>query len=175
MKKIASLVLLMLLTVVANTAKAQSLDQMVSDWERAKSYTKEYLDAMPEEGYAFKPSPEMKTFADQMLHFTDANYELAPLAGGIKSPIADGASIKSLDKSKAATIKMVMDGYDFVIKNIKNLKPEQFQQKVKVFNKFEMTKVILFSKIFEHQTHHRGQTTVYFHLKGLTPPDQKLF
>lgn len=175
MKKKAALFVLILLAGIASAVKAQTVDQMVNDWERAKAYTKEYLDAMPEDGYAFKPSPEMKTFADQMLHFTDANYELAPLAGGIKSPIADGACIKSADKSKAATIKMVMDGYDFVIKNIKSLKPDQFQQKVKVFNKFEMTKVVLFSKIFEHQTHHRGQTTVYFHLKGVTPPDQKLF
>ena len=175
MKKITVLFILILSTWTANVANAQSLDQMINDWERAKAYTKEYLDAMPEDGYGFKPAPETKTFAEQMLHFTDANYELAPLAGGIKSPIEPGASFKSTDKSKAATTKMVMDGYDFVIKNIRNLKPEHFQQKIKVFNKFELTKVNLFYKIFEHQTHHRGQATVYLHLKGVTPPDQKLF
>lgn len=30
-------------------------------------------------------------------------------------------------------------------------------------------------KAFEHQTHHRGQTTVYLRLKGITPPAEKLF
>ncbi|MDZ7646861.1 MAG: hypothetical protein U5K54_06605 [Cytophagales bacterium] len=34
----------------------------------------EYLDVMPEAGYALKPTPEMRSFADQMLHITDANY-----------------------------------------------------------------------------------------------------
>ena len=28
---------------------------MIADWERAKAYTKEYLDAMPEDGINFKP------------------------------------------------------------------------------------------------------------------------
>jgi len=175
MKKNIVLFVATVFTWAVTVAKAQNVDQMINDWERAKAYTKEYLDAMPEDGYGFKPSAEMKTFAEQMLHFTDAHYELAPLAGGIKSPIEPGASFKSVDKSKAATTKMVMDGYDFVIKNIRNLKPDQFQQRVKVFNKFEMSKVTLLYKIFEHQTHHRGQTTVYLHLKGVTPPDQKLF
>ena len=175
MKKTVGLLILLVLALLTDVAKAQDVKQMLEDWERAKAYTKDYLDAMPEDGYSFKPTPEMKTFAEQMLHFTDAHYELAPLAGGINSPIADGASFKSIDKSKAATIKMVMAGYDFVISNIKNLKPEQFQEKIKVFGKFEMTRATLFYKIFEHQTHHRGQATVYLHLKGVKPPDQKLF
>jgi len=110
-----------------------------------------------------------------MLHFTDANYELAPLAGRLKSPIAPGAASKSTDKSKAATIKTVMAGYDFVIANIKNMKPGEMQDTIKVFDKYVMTKATLLNKIFEHQTHHRGQTTVYFHLKGIKPPDEELF
>ena len=41
---------------------------MVKEWERAKAYTKEYLDTMPEPGYALKPTPEMRSFAEQMLY-----------------------------------------------------------------------------------------------------------
>ncbi|MES2112379.1 MAG: DinB family protein [Bacteroidota bacterium] len=172
MKKIIlSAALFMLVMLV----KAQSGEQMIKDWERAKTYTLHYLQAMPEENYAFKPTPDCRTFAEHMLHFTDANYELAPLAGGLKSPIEPGAASKSTDKSKATTIKTVMAGYDFVIANIKNMKPEQFQDTVKVFDKYVMTKATLLNKIFEHQTHHIGQTTMYFRLKGLTPPNEELF
>jgi hypothetical protein len=39
--------------------QAQSIDEIVKEWERAKAYTKEYLDAMPESGYSSKPIPEM--------------------------------------------------------------------------------------------------------------------
>jgi len=31
------------------------------------------------------------------------------------------------------------------------------------------------NKTFEHQTHHRGQCTVYLRLMGVTPPQEKLF
>ncbi len=175
MKKLSKLLFFLMMVSLAPIAKAQSAEQMIKDWERAKVYTMHYLEAMPEDGYAFKPTPEMRTFAEHMLHLTDANFELAPLAGGIQSPIGPGAAEKSADKSKAATIKMVMAGYDFVISNIKNMKPEQFQDSVKVFDKYTMTKATLLNKIFEHQTHHRGQTTVYLHLKGIKPPNQELF
>jgi len=172
MKKIILSAALFMLVMLA---KAQSSEQMIKDWERAKTYTLHYLQAMPEENYSFKPTPDTRTFAEHMLHFTDANYELAPLAGGLKSPIELGAASKSTDKSKATTIKTVMAGYDFVIANIKNMKSEQFQDTVKVFDKYVMTKATLLNKIFEHQTHHIGQTTMYFRLKGLTPPNEELF
>ena len=68
-----------------------------------------------------------------------------------------------------------MAGYDFVISNIKNMKPEQFQDTIRVFDKYAMTKGTLLNKIFEHQTHPVGQTTIYFRLKGLTPPNEELF
>ncbi|GGD54683.1 hypothetical protein GCM10011514_18560 [Emticicia aquatilis] len=159
---------------LSNLSFAQDKEQMLTDWQRAKEYTKEYLDAMPEDGYSFKPSPEMRSFAEQMLHLTDANFGFASAASGIKSPIERGAAEKSADKSKAATVKMVMDGYDFVIEAIKAIKPEEMSVKVPFF-RGEMAKATIINKCFEHQTHHRGQTTVYIRLKGAKPPQEKLF
>jgi uncharacterized damage-inducible protein DinB len=68
-----------------------------------------------------------------------------------------------------------MDGYDFVINNIKTLTPAQLNEKIKLFGQFEMTKGLAVAKLFEHQTHHRGQTTVYLRLAGVKPPQEKLF
>jgi uncharacterized damage-inducible protein DinB len=48
-------------------------------------------------------------------------------------------------------------------------------EKVKVFNQFEMTRGTALAKAFEHQTHHRGQTTVYIRMAKATPPQEKLF
>ena len=48
-------------------------------------------------------------------------------------------------------------------------------EKIKIFGRFEMTKGNAIDKCFEHQTHHRGQTTVYIRLAGATPPQEKLF
>jgi uncharacterized damage-inducible protein DinB len=51
---------------------------------------------------------------------------------------------------------------------------QKLAETTKIFN-FEMTREVALSKAFEHQTHHRGQSTVYIRLKGLKPPNEKLF
>jgi uncharacterized damage-inducible protein DinB len=150
-------------------------EDLVKDWERAKAYTKEYLDAMPADKYGLKPTPEMRSFADQMLHLTDGNFGIAAAAAGIQSPVGMGASEKSTDKSKEAVTKQVMDSYDFVISTLKNMKPAQMSESVKLFDRFVLTRSQAMSKVFEHQTHHRGQATVYIRLAGATPPQEKLF
>ncbi|MDO1449190.1 DinB family protein [Rhodocytophaga aerolata] len=157
-------------------AQAQtSIETMVKEWERAKAYTKEYLDAMPESGYASKPTPDMRSFAEQMLHLTDGNYGFASAATGAKSPIGQGESEKTADKSKANVTKQVMAGYDFVINNVKKMTPAQLSEQIKLFGQFDMSKGTALTKLFEHQTHHRGQTTVYLRLAGVKPPQEKLF
>ncbi|TAH06203.1 MAG: damage-inducible protein DinB [Sphingobacteriales bacterium] len=168
-------VLLLAVTTGFITKAQSSLDDILKEWERAKVYTKEYLDAMPEAGYALKPTPEMRSFAEQMLHFTDANYAFGAAASGTTSPIGRGDSEKATDKSKENVTKLVMAGYDFVISSIKKMTPAQLNETVKMFGRFEMTKGMALAKCFEHQTHHRGQTTVYIRLAGATPPQEKLF
>jgi uncharacterized damage-inducible protein DinB len=156
-------------------AQAQaSIEAMVKEWERAKAYTKEYLDAMPESGYAAKPTPDMRSFAEQMLHLTDANYGIASAATGEKSPVNE-LEKTTTDKSKANVTKQVMAGYDFVIDGLKKMTPAQLNEEIKLFGRFDMSKVTALAKVFEHQTHHRGQTTVYLRLAGVKPPQEKLF
>jgi uncharacterized damage-inducible protein DinB len=176
MKAIRLFTLSCFLLGTINFAWAQgSIEEMVKDWERAKAYTKEYLETMPESGYALKPTPEVRSFAEQMLHLTDANYAFAGQASGVKGPDSPGGFEKTTDKSKENVTSIVMAGYDFVIENLKKMKPEQMGEKVKIFDRFEMTKGSAFAKCFEHQTHHRGQTTVYIRLAGAKPPQEKLF
>ena len=169
------LTLLFFTTAISFSYAQQSIDEIVKEWERAKAYTKEYLDAMPESGYALKPTPEMRSFADQMLHITDANYGFAAAIAGEKSPVGFGESEKAADKSKANVTKLVLAGYDFVINSIKKVTPQQLAEPIKLFNQFDMTKGVALTKLFEHQTHHRGQTTVYLRLAKVTPPNEKLF
>ena len=166
---------LLVMLIVPFSHAQHSIEEIVKEWERAKSYTKEYLESMPESGYALKPTPEMRSFAEQMLHLTDANYGFASAASGEKSPVGFGESEKTADKSKANVIGLVLAGYDFVINSVKKMTPAQLAEKTKLFNQFDMTKGMVLTKLFEHQTHHRGQTTVYLRLAKVTPPNEKLF
>src|SRR5690606_14993976 len=65
-------------------------DRMIADWERAKEYTLDYLNAATNELITFEPTPEMRSFARQMLHIAEANYGFASAASGKTSPITFG-------------------------------------------------------------------------------------
>ena len=58
------------------------VDALAAEWTRAKNWTKEYLDKMPEDGLAFKPTPEVRSFAEQMLHLASANFFYGATATG---------------------------------------------------------------------------------------------
>jgi uncharacterized damage-inducible protein DinB len=155
---------------------AERKDTIVAAWERAKAYTKEYLDAATEDVYSFKPTPEMRSFSEQMHHLALENYVLTKAAvGGVATP----SNFKDLEKeplkTKAEITQAVLESYDFVIASIKSLDDAKLGTTVKIFNKFDTTVEEGLNKAFEHQTHHRGQTTVYLRLKGIKPPKEKLF
>ncbi|MNL39326.1 DinB family protein [compost metagenome] len=174
--KIKSLAIVLCLVMGSQLAMAQEkVADVIKEWERSKAYTKEYLDAMPESGYALKPTPEMRSFAEQVLHLADANYGLTSAGLGMKSPFAQGELEKTSDKSKSNVSKLVLASYDFVIDNIKKMSEAQLDESVKLFGKFDMSKRLALAKVFEHQGHHRGQTTVYLRLAGVKPPQEKLF
>ena len=181
MKKVSLLFTVLALIFVSSSVSAQfTQSQMVAEWQRAKIYTKAYLDAMPEDGYGFKPTPEIRSFAQQMLHIADANYIFATVASDRPNPIGEtfasphNLNEKTVSPTKEAVTKAVMDSYDWVISTLQNMTADQMQQTTK-FGKHDITRSALFGKAFEHQTHQRGQTTIYLRLKGVTPPAEQLF
>jgi len=140
----------------------------------AKAYTKRYLDAMPPEGYDFKPIPEIRSFAQQMLHLADANYYFVSIASGKPSPIGAVSLEQTIEPTKTATAKAVLDSYDYFIHVLNEITEDQLSETVK-FGDLEVPKAAAFSKAYEHQAHHRGQTAIYLRLKGITPPDGIIF
>lgn len=160
---------------VQAAAPLTTVAQLTADWQRAKEFTKEYLDAMPEDGVNFKPTPEIRSFADQMLHLANANYNFGALASGKTNPFQGKKMEEMADlKTKATLTKAVMDSYDFMIDAVKGMSDAQLAENVKMGQR-EMTRELVLAKAFEHQTHHRGQSTIYIRMKGVKPPNEKLF
>ncbi len=142
--------------------------------ENARAYTKRYLDAMPADGYDFKPSPGTRSFAQQMLHLADANYYFISVASGKPSPIGQVSAEQTIAPTKEATTKAVMESYDYVINALSEITPDQLKETVK-YGDLEIPKAAAFGKTFEHQAHHRGQTAIYLRLKGVIPPEGVIF
>ena len=175
MKRLSLLFTLLVITFTSSSVFAQfTQTQQVAEWQRAKAYTKAYLDAMPADGYGFKPTPEIRSFAQQMLHLADANYFFITTASGKPSPIGKVSAEKTIAPTKEAVTKAVMDSYDFVITSLQGMTPDQMQETASVEG-HTISKANIFGKAFEHQTHHRGQTVIYLRLKGVTPPGEMLF
>lgn len=185
MKKIITPQLLCILFsfFLCSAAHAQALTstdikaQMVKDWERAKAYTIEYLNTMPADKYGFKAVDSLRSFAQQMLHLASGNVFLMTNATGklplpwLQSDIEHSATAQNKD----SVMYYVVASYDYCIEAVKNFDPAKWGEPTKMFNMFEQTRFALMNKTFEHQGHHRGQTTIYIRLLGIKPPQEKLF
>ncbi len=149
--------------------------QFIKDWERARIYTIDYLKTMPADKYSFKATDSIRSFAQQMLHLAQSNVNI--LAFLAKEPTIFGDRI--LENSKTAQVKdsvmyYVVASYDVAITCLKKINFTSLNEKIKLYN-WEETKYAWLLKAFEHQTHHRGQTTIYIRLLGLQPPQERLF
>src|SRR5271154_1313594 len=159
MKKVTQLFAVLALIFVSSSVYAQfTQSQMIAEWQRAKIYTKAYLDAMPEDGYGFKPTPEIRSFAQQMLHIADANYVFATAASDKPNPIGEtpathNVNEKTVSPTKEAVTKTVMDSYDWVITALQSMTPDQLQETTKFGKHDNISRSALFGKAFEHQTH----------------------
>jgi uncharacterized damage-inducible protein DinB len=163
-------------TVSAQQVHEAAKAQMIKDWERAKAYTKEYLDAMPADKYSFKAQDSVRSFAGQMLHLASGNIFLSSTGTG-KEKIWTGRNLEASAsaQSKDSVNYFVMASYDYVIEGIKSVDAYKLDEKVKNARNMEETRYVWIQKAFEHQTHHRGQATIYIRLVGIKPPNEKLF
>lgn len=178
------LLLLCSFTVTAQDSLSITLkQQMLKEWQRAKVYTQQYLEAMPADKYGFHPVDSVRTFAQQMLHLAQANAGLVSIGTGYRSPAAQVFYNPNFEKTptiqnKDSVVYYVNKSYDVAIDAIKNL---DFTKITEVISwnmpggKRTTTRLGWLMKAFEHQTHHRGQCTVYFRVAGLHPPGELLW
>jgi uncharacterized damage-inducible protein DinB len=144
---------------------------LVAEWTRAKNWTKEYLDKMPEDGLGVKPTPEVRSFAEQMMHLATANFVYATFGTGKQAPYKREDLTADKFKTKAELTKIVLESYDFMIGAIKSLDAAKLDEKI-TMRGTSLSRAAVIRNGFEHQTHHRGQTTIYLRMKGVVPPPE---
>ncbi len=158
----------------AISERSRTMKELDSTWKRAKKWTLDYVDAMPDESLNFKPTPEIRSFAEQLLHLAFWNYGLVEGAAGKPNPFGkdqNNLESKSEYKTKAALRKVVEQSYDFVIAAIADIDDAKLTEQAPFFNS-KPTRLYALTTALDHQAHHRGQTTIYLRLKGVTPPPE---
>lgn len=162
-------------TIAQPITGQQIKEQFLADWERAKSYTLDYLNTMPADKYSFRAVDSIRSFAGQMLHLASGNIGLITSATGAKTQWPGrGLENSPTAQNKDSVVWYVTRSYDFAIESIKALDPDKYAEMVGEGNRKAMRFTLLL-KAFEHQTHHRGQTTIYIRLQGIRPPNERLF
>jgi len=183
MKKTTVSLLVLTLVLLSAFTKAQTLNsedikaQMVADWQRAKVYTVEYLNTMPGDKYSFQPVDSIKrNFAQQMLHLASGNIFIMFKATDATPPAFFGSDIEhsKTAQTKDSVMYYVMASYDYCTNAVQSSDVNKWGETVDMFGN-KVTRYALMNKAFEHQTHHRGQTTIYIRLQGIRPPQEKLF
>jgi uncharacterized damage-inducible protein DinB len=183
-RTIAKLVFCLFLSTVVFSleSRSQALSaegvkaQMVKDWERAKAYTIDYLNTMPADKYSFKAVDSIRSFAQQMLHLATGNVFLMSTATDQKplSFVQSDVEHSSTAQQKDSVMYYVITSYDYCISAIQASDLNKWGEKKKLHT-FEETRWALMMKAYEHQTHHRGQATIYIRLQGIRPPQERLF
>ena len=180
-----TLLIIMVASLVGiNKVAAQSVPgdsiiaHFVKDWERAKAYTDEYLSAMPADKFSFKAHDSIRSFGQQMLHLAQANMFFIMNATGEKQTFGGRNLEKVASAQSADSVKYYVDkSYDYAINSIKKANASTLWETktVNMGKTYKEPAMIWMMKAFEHQTHHRGQTTIYLRLAGVKPPQEKLF
>ncbi|MBN1223126.1 MAG: DinB family protein [Candidatus Aminicenantes bacterium] len=140
-------------------------------WIKAKEYTLEFAQSMPGDKYGFKPTPEVFSYADQLLHLAGSNYWFFATLRGEKPPKPE-EEFKSEGKTKEDVVRIVEESFAYGDEFFNGLTDAVANEEVSVGkNKLIKWKVALFS--IDHLTHHRGQLVVYLRLNGIKPPEYR--
>ena len=179
MKNMLILASILILSSVTSPILAQD-DVFIKDYLERLENSRRYLillaENMPEDKYAFKATPESKTFAENLMHIGYAlDWHSQSLLGGHDSrDWRTDTTFVAADKSKKEMIARIDKTFDEAIKLMVAFDTMQFDDRLDYLG-LNRTKRQIFLLLADHISHHRGQMIVYMRLNGPTPPRYVLY
>jgi uncharacterized damage-inducible protein DinB len=126
-------------------------------------------EAIPAEKYTWRPSPDVRSFAEVFLHVATANYNLYKLVG---TPPPAGFKVEGFEKSatdKAKVLATLKDSFVHAKKAITDMPDANLDKSLDWFGgKNTQRGILLF--IVRHAAEHLGQSIAYARFVGITPP-----
>ena len=126
-------------------------------------------EAIPADKYTWRPSSDVRSFAEVFLHVCAANYNLYKLVG---TPAPAGIDVRGLEKSTADKTKVIAtlkDSFAHAKKAITAMPDADLDKSMDWFGgKNTERGVLLF--IVRHAAEHLGQSIAYARFVGIVPP-----
>ena len=160
----------LLLALIFTSSMVLGQDSFLSDyklkWQNTTDYTLEFAAAMPEDYYAYTPTPVEMTYREQLKHIAGNMVWLC-------SSYLDGSKThidpSTVGNSKKEIVAMMEKVFAYASQTINALTEKDLNEKVD-FISGEMTKRRILLLMTDHVTHHRGQLVVYLRMKNVEPP-----
>jgi uncharacterized damage-inducible protein DinB len=158
----------------ASKSMPSSSQIVLAQWNEVGRKLIAMADDFPEDKYDFKPKPEMRSFAEQLLHAAGSmEYFTAPVQG--KTPA------REMENPPRATYKTKTDVVAFVKKEVEDgaaaIKAKGDKGMADWItdpdSKQQMHVSDLAYGLIEHSGEHYGQLVVYYRLSGLVPPESR--
>jgi uncharacterized damage-inducible protein DinB len=157
-----------------------ALQAQTPDLKTASGYPKmvqkqvtDWIDAaagkMPEEQYAFKPDPAVRSFGQILGHIADANYLFCSTVLGENSP---SPGIEKTKTTKAELTAALREAFSYCNRAYVSLTDASANETVKAFGQ-ERNKLGALWFNASHNMEHYGNLVVYMRLKGYVPPSSE--
>ena len=154
-------------SVFAQGTSPSVVKELVATWQRAATDLIDVAEAMPEEKYGYKPTPEIATFRDQLVHVAGITQRFIDSAKGTKSE--SGHPHAAMTKAEVITLlkQTLRTGQE----TLGSLTDAQLLEQVKFpFGDRMVTRFTFWlGPLYQFRNHH-GQLVVYLRLNGIVPP-----
>ncbi|HZS52946.1 MAG TPA: DinB family protein [Bryobacteraceae bacterium] len=124
---------------------------------------------MPEANYAFKPTPEVRSFGQLVGHVADAQYNFCSMVSGETNP---NKGIEKTTTSKADLVAALKGAVTFCNKAYEAMTDSEGAQMIKLMN-YNVAKLTVLSVNTAHTDEHYGNMVTYLRLKGIIPPSSE--
>src|SRR5262245_8597122 len=136
-------------------------------YEAVKRNVTAMVDKMPEEHFAFKPVPEMRSFGESVAHVADAQARNCNLVSGAGSKTLDADKKKAKAELQAA-LKESFAICDAVFASLTDARANEMVKTGQ--SDFQISKLALLVSMISHSNEQHGYMAVYLRLKGIVPP-----
>ena len=158
------------------TARAQALPQatLLQDYTRTKGNLLAYIDAAPDSMMGFRPTPGVRTFAEQVEHIVVYDVDAAALAvRNLPDAPVLGDRGRYL-RDKRALRQYAAASYDYVIAAIRDATPAALARVSVLADQPAAPAWRWLQLAHEHSVWTFGQIVPYLRLNGVTPPEYSM-
>ncbi len=148
------------------------LKVVLDSWNEIGRKLTAMAEDFPEDKYDFKPTPEQRSFAEQLLHAAGSCYYFTNPVMGLKPPAGEDPK-RDQYKSKADIVAFVKKSFADGATALQSKGEKGLTTEVVYFPQQKSRVLDIANGIIEHSGEHYGQLVVYYRLAGLVPPESR--